>query len=129
MSSMNVAVLMGHLTRTPELKQTKTGSAVCDFRLAVNETYTNRNGEKSEQTLFIDVETWEKQAESCSKFLEKGSLVVVEGRLKLSEWTSEDGQKHSRIFVRALRVQFVGRPRGQEDEASPTAVGQEAVPF
>lgn len=124
MSAMNVTILMGNLTKAPELRHTNGGTAVCEFRIGVNEVFTNRDGEKAEQTLFIDVQSWEKQAESCAKYLEKGSLVVVEGRLKLDQWTSEDGQKHSKIFVRAQRVQFVGRGRGPgdregTDEADP----------
>ena len=109
MISTNVVVLAGHLTRSPELRHTPSGLAVCDMRIAVNDTYMSRSGEKVGSALYADVSVWDRQAEFCGQYLAKGAPVLVEGRLKLDEWKNEDGQHRSRIYVRAHRVQFLAR--------------------
>jgi single-strand DNA-binding protein len=119
MSSLNRLYLMGNLTKDPEVKYLPDGTAVADLRLAVNESYKSRTtGETMEQTCFVDVVAWRKQAETCGQYLSKGSQVLVEGRLHLDEWDAQDGTKRSRLRVRAQRVQFLGSPRNTTDAPS-----------
>ncbi len=120
MSTLNRVFLMGNLTRDPEVRYTPSGTAVGDLGLAVNETYKNKAGETVESTVFVDVEVWARQAETCVEYLYKGSPVFVEGRLKLDQWTNQQGEKRSKLRVRADRVQFLGAPRrGAETADAP----------
>lgn len=111
MSTLNRVFLMGNLTRDPEVRYTPTGTAVGDLGLAINENYKNKAGEMVESTVFVDVEVWARQAETCAEYLYKGSPVFVEGRLKLDQWTNQQGEKRSKLRVRAERVQFLGSPK------------------
>lgn len=106
MASLNKVMLIGNLTRDPELRYTTSGAAVCELGLAVNRKYVMNNQEK-EETTFIDIIVWNKQAESCSKYLQKGKSVFIEGRLKLDNWETKDGEKRSKMRVVAERVQFL----------------------
>lgn len=120
MSTLNRVFLMGNLTRDPEVRYTPSGTAVGDLGLAINENYKNKAGETVESTVFVDVEVWSRQAETCAEYLYKGSPVFVEGRLKLDQWTSPQGEKRSKLRVRADRVQFLGAPkRGAEAADAP----------
>lgn len=112
MASMNRVLLMGNLTRDPEIRQVPSGTSVGDLGLAINETYKNREGEQVESTCFVDVVVWGRQAETCGQYLSKGSPILVEGRLQLDQWEADDGQKRSRLRVRGDRVQFLGRQKG-----------------
>jgi single-strand DNA-binding protein len=118
MASLNKVFLIGNLTRPPELRYTPSGTAVADLRLAVNRNYTTQGGEKREETSFLTVIVWSKQAESCGEYLDKGSPVLIEGRLQTREWEGKDGQKRSVVEVVAERVQFMGRGK----PAAPAAV-------
>lgn len=131
MSSMNHVVLMGNLTRDPESRKTTTGTAVADLGLAVSESYKNKEGQLVESTCFVDVVTWGRQAETCAQYLKKGVPVLVEGRLQLDQWENEAGEKRSKLRVRALSVQFLGRPprRDGTDAAADPAVVAEGGPF
>jgi single-strand DNA-binding protein len=124
MSSINRVFLLGNLTRNPDLRQTASGIPVTDLGVAVNEKFRNKAGEEVETTCFADVVVWGRQAETCSQYLTKGAPVMVEGRLQLDTWETDAGEKRSRIRVRADRVQFIGRPRGQADDGSGAAVVQ-----
>lgn len=117
MSTLNRVFLMGNLTRDPEVRYTPSGTAVGDLGLAVNETYKNKAGETVETTVFVDVEVWARQAETCAEYLHKGSPVFVEGRLKLDQWENQQGEKRSKLRVRAERVQFLGAPKRTSDTA------------
>lgn len=120
MSTLNRVFLMGNLTRDPEVRYTPSGTAVGDLGLAINENYKNKAGETVENTVFVDVEVWARQAETCAEYLYKGSPVFVEGRLKLDQWTNQQGEKRSKLRVRAERVQFLGSPkRGTETGDAP----------
>lgn len=120
MSTLNRVFLMGNLTRDPEVRYTPAGTAVGDLSLAINESYKNKAGEMVESTVFVDVEVWSRQAETCAEYLYKGSPVFVEGRLKLDQWTNQQGEKRSKLRVRADRVQFLGTPRrGAETADAP----------
>lgn len=109
MASLNKVFLIGNLTRDPELRQLPSGTAVCNFRLAVNRRYKTGQGEDREETCFLDIESWGRQAETCSRYLSKGRAVLVEGRLQQDEWTDANtGETRRRLLVRALQVQFLG---------------------
>ena len=107
MANLNKVMLIGNLTRDPELRYLQSGTAVCDFGLAVNRTYTKADGEKIEETLFVDVTAFGRQAEVVSEFLQKGRPIFLEGRLKLDQWTAQDGQKRSKHGVVLERFQFL----------------------
>jgi single-strand DNA-binding protein len=113
MASLNKVLLMGNLTRDPETRFTPSGTAVGDLGLAVNRRFRGTDGQDREETCFVRVTVWGRQAETGGEYLRKGSPVLVEGRLKLDEW-EKDGQKQSRLGVVAERVQFIGAPRGAE---------------
>ena len=125
MMSLNKVLLIGNLTRAPELRYTPSGTAVADLRMAVNRNYSTQSGEKREETCFLTVVVWGKQAESCGEYLDKGSQIFVEGRLQTRDWESKDGQKRSATEVVAERVQFMGRARA----AAPATVPAAAEPF
>jgi len=121
MAAVNFVLLGGRLTRDVRLRELPSGTKVADLGLAVNEEFTNKAGEKTERTTFVDVTAWDKQAETCGQYLAKGSPVLVEGRLQMDEWTSKEGEKRSKIKVRADRVHFLGSPRKTEFGDVPAA--------
>ncbi len=128
MTGFNRVVLMGNLTRDPELRTIPSGSHVADLGLATNERYRNKEGETVETTCFVDVVAWGRQAETCAQYLAKGAPVLVEGRLQLDRWENSEGQKRSKLRVKADRVRFVGTARGQREEAGvPAGAGPAAV--
>ena len=124
MASLNKVFLIGNLTRPPELRYTPSGTAVADLRLAVNRVYSTQGGEKREDTCFLTVVVWGKQAESCGEYLDKGSPILVEGRLQTRDWETKDGQKRNVVEVVAERVQFMGR--GKQPAGAPAAAPAEA---
>jgi len=121
MASLNKVFLIGNLTKQPELRYTPSGTAVADLRLAVNRNYTTQGGEKREEVCFLTVVVWGKQAESCGEYLDKGSPILVEGRLQTREWEAKDGGKRTVIEVVAERVQFMGRGRTAAPATVPVA--------
>ena len=121
MASLNKVFLIGNLTKQPELRYTPSGTAVADLRLAVNRNYTTQGGEKREEVCFLTVVVWGKQAESCGEYLDKGSPILVEGRLQTREWEAKDGGKRTVIEVVAERVQFMGRGRAAAPATVPAA--------
>ena len=108
MANYNKVLLMGNLTRDPELRYTPGGSAVCELGLAVNRQWRNQAGEMQEDTTFVDVTVWGKQAETVNQYLSKGRPIFIEGRLQLDTWETQEGQKRSKIKVVAERFQFLG---------------------
>jgi single-strand DNA-binding protein len=112
-ASLNKVLLMGNLTRDPELRYIPSGAAVANFTLAVNRVYKDNAGEKKEEASFIRVVVWGKMAEVCGEYLGKGKPVLVEGRLKSRTWEAQDGQKRSALDVVATNVQFLGA-RGEK---------------
>ncbi len=124
MSSMNRVFLMGNLTRDPELRHTPSGIAVSDLGIAVSDNYRNKNGEPVERTCFADAVVWGRQAETCCEYLQKGAPILLEGRLQLDQWETDNGEKRSRLRVRADRVQFL--PRANRDSAA-TAIATAAA--
>jgi len=129
MASYNRVLLMGNLTRNPEIRYTPSGTAVADLGLAVNESFKNKAGETVERTCFVDVVVWSRQAETAAEYLHKGSPVFVEGRLQLDQWESQEGEKRSKLRVRADRVQFLGTPgKGAEYADAPAAPPADQTP-
>lgn len=122
---INNVVLAGNTTEDPEIRSTTTGKKIASFRLAVNNPLNDKD------TLFIKVDTWEKQAEFVGNYVKKGSSVSVIGRLKLETW-EKDGRKNSAVIVVADRVNFVGGKKkdaaASEDEALPTVAKAVAKP-
>ena len=102
-------MLIGNLTRDPELRYIPSGSAVASFTLAMNRVYKLQTGEKKEEVSFVKVVVWGRMAETCGEYLKKGSPVFVEGRLQSRSWDGPDGQKRSALEVIAMAVQFLGR--------------------
>lgn len=117
MASYNRVILMGNLTRDPEVKFLPSGTSVANFGLAMNESYVDQQtNERKESVCFVDVEAWGRQAEVIGEHFTKGRPILVEGSLKYDSWEAEDGTKRNRLKVRLQRFQFVGSRR-DEDEA------------
>jgi len=118
MASFNKVLLMGNLTRDPELRFTSNGSALAKFGLAVNRKY--KAGEEwKEEVCFVDITVWGKQAENCAEYLSKGRPVFIEGRLQFSTWETDDGQKRNKLEVVANTVQFLGQGGGGKPGMQP----------
>lgn len=116
MNGYNKVLLMGNLTRDPEVRYTPKGTAVATITLAINRSYTLDSGEQKDEVLFVDVDLWGRQAETAGQYLAKGRPLFVEGRLKQDSWEDkETKQKRSRLKVVCERFQFIGGPgRGAE---------------
>lgn len=131
MANFNKVLLMGNLTKDPELRYTPQGTAVVNLRLAVNRKFKDtRSQEFKDEVCFVTVVVWDKQAETCNQYLHKGSPVFIEGRLQSRSWEDSSGKKHNVLEVRAERFQFLGQaparsgpPAGQPSEEQ-TAVEQ-----
>lgn len=108
MANLNKVFLIGRLTRDPELRFTPQGTPVCDLSIAVNRILRNPDGTQREETSYIDVTVWGRQAEIAAQYLKKGRETFVEGRLTQDRWESPDGQKRTKLKVTAERVQFLG---------------------
>src|SRR6476469_4398431 len=114
MASFNKVILLGNLTRDPEVRYTPKGTAVTELGMAVNRVYTAENGEKREETTFVDVTLWGRTAEIAGEYLRKGRPVFIEGRLQLDTWDDkQSGQKRSKLKVVGEGLQLLGgRPGG-----------------
>jgi single-strand DNA-binding protein len=122
MASFNKVILVGNLTRDPELRYTPKGTAIAKIRLAVNRVWTNDAGEKKEEVTFVDVEVWGRTAENVGQYMRKGRPILIEGRLKLDQWDDKQtGQKKSRLGVVAETVQFLGSAPGAGEGGAPAA--------
>ncbi|HEX7448104.1 MAG TPA: single-stranded DNA-binding protein [Pirellulales bacterium] len=112
MASFNRVILLGNVTRDPELRYTPSGTAVTDIGLAVNDYRKGPNGESVEETTFVDITLWGRTAEVASEYLNKGAPCLIEGRLKLDQWQDKEGQKRSRLKVIGERLQLLGTKGG-----------------
>ena len=127
MANLNKVLLLGNVTRDPEVRYTPKGSAVCDLGVAVNRAYTTDSGEKREEVTFVDVTLWGRTAEVASEYLKKGRPVFVEGRLQMDTWDDkQSGQKRTRLRVVAENMQLLGgrssggaEPIGESRPTSP----------
>jgi single-strand DNA-binding protein len=136
MANFNKVLLMGNLTRDPQLSYTPSQTAVVDFGLAVNRRWTGRDGESKEETCFVDCRAFGRQAENINKYLTKGRGVFVEGRLTFNTWTAQDGTKRSKHRVTVENFQFLGAAAdagraapdaGEAERAADT--GGDDIPF
>jgi single-strand DNA-binding protein len=112
MANINRVVLVGNLTRDPELRHTPSGTAVCKLRLAVNTRQKDAQGNWGDKPNYFDVTVWGNQGESCAQFLSKGRPVGVDGRLDWREWEAQDGTKRQAVEIIADTVQFLGSREG-----------------
>jgi single-strand DNA-binding protein len=138
MASFNKVILLGNLTRDPEVRYTPKGTAVTELGMAVNRVYTAENGEKREETTFVDVTLWGRTAEIAGEYLKKGRPVFIEGRLQLDTWDDKtSGQKRSKLKVVGEGLQLIGsRPGGGggggggggDDEGSSASRPSKSVP-
>lgn len=108
MGSFNKVILMGNLTRDPQLKYLPSNTAVCEFGLAVNHRWRDREGNQRDEVCFVDVSAFGRQGETINQYLSKGQPILVEGRLKFDTWTAQDGTKRSKHGVVLDRFTFVG---------------------
>jgi single-strand DNA-binding protein len=123
MAYLNKVFLIGNLTRDPELRVTPKGTAICQFGIAVNRQFKDESGATRDETTFVDIEAWGKQGELVSKYLSKGSLAMVEGRLKFDQWEDKtSGQKRSKLKVVLDNVQFLSS-RGGAGGGAPGGPG------
>ena len=121
MASLNKVMLIGNLTRDPEVKYTPKGTAVAEIAIAINRNYTGADGQKKEEVTFIDVTLWERLAEIAGEYLKKGRPVFIEGRLQLDTWDDKaTGQKRSRLRVRAEQMQLLGSREGGGGGGAPS---------
>jgi len=118
MANLNKVLIIGNLTRDPELRYTPGGTAVANLRLATNRRYKDKAGELKQEVCYLTVVAWDKQAEVCNQYLHKGSPLFVEGRLQSRQWDGPDGKKRSVIEIRAERIQFLGAPAGKTESVS-----------
>ncbi len=129
MASFNKVILLGNLTRDPELRYTPKGQAVARLGLAVNRSYKTESGETKEEVTFIDIDAWGKQAELIGQYLKKGNPLFVEGRLKLDQWDDKNtGQKVTKLRVVMEGFQFVGGNRSGEGGGQGSGMGSPAAP-
>ena len=121
MASFNKVILMGNLTRDPDMRTVGSGMKVARLRLAVNERRRDRDGQLQDFPIFVDVDVWDKSAELCGQYLVKGSGILVEGRLQQDTW-EKDGAKHSALKVRATAVKFLSSRGDRPAAAAPASV-------
>jgi single-strand DNA-binding protein len=122
MASFNRVILLGNLTRDPELRYIPSGTAVTEIGLAVNDRRKGANGEWIEETTFVDVTLWGRTAEVATEYLSKGSQVLIEGRLKLDSWQDKEGQKRSKLRVVGDQMRMLGS-KGQKGGGKPAGRG------
>ncbi len=129
MANFNRVILAGNLTRDPELSYTPANTPVCKFGLAINRQWTDRqSNEKRSETTFVDCTAFARQAEVINQYLKKGRPVLIEGRLQFSQWTTQEGQKRSKLEVIAERFEFLGGRQDGDGGGGGSDGGQQAPP-
>lgn len=145
---LNKVLMVGNLTRDPEMRYSGSGTGICKLGMALNRKYRKQDGEMQEETTFVDITVFGRQAETCNEYLKKGSGALIEGRLNYESWQAQDGSKRNKLTVVAERVQFMprsggggggggyggGQNQGQQNHSmDPPGAGQESfdddVPF
>jgi single-strand DNA-binding protein len=126
---LNRAQIIGNLGQDPELRYTGSGTAVCNLRVATNESYTDRDGETVQKTEWHTVVAWEGLAEVCAEHLEKGSQVYVEGKMETREWTDRDDNERQKTQIRASEVMFLDASRQQVEARQSGKKGSEEETF
>lgn len=128
MASFNKVILVGNLTRDPELRYTPKGTAIAKIGVAVNRVWTTETGEKKEEVTFVDVDVFGRTAENVGQYMRKGRPILIEGRLRLDQWDDKQtGQKKSKLGVVAETVQFLGSAQGGGEGGTP-APARRAAP-
>jgi single-strand DNA-binding protein len=128
MASFNKVILVGNLTRDPELRYTPKGTAIAKIGVAVNRVWTTETGEKKEEVTFVDVDVFGRTAENVGQYMRKGRPILIEGRLRLDQWDDKQtGQKKSKLGVVAETVQFLGSAPGGGEGGAP-APARRAAP-
>jgi single-strand DNA-binding protein len=125
-ASINRVVLVGNLTRDPELRHTPSGTPVCSLRLAVNTRRKDETGQWTDKPNYFDITVWGQQGENCAQYLAKGRPVAIDGRLEWREWEAQDGSKRQAVEVVAESVQFLGG-RGDGESSSYVPAGATAA--
>ena len=129
---VNKAFIIGNLGQDPELRYTGSGTAVCTFSIATNESYEDRDGNLVERTEWHNIETWGRTAENCEEYLSKGRTVFVEGKIQTDSWEDRDGNNRKTTKIRAFQVQFLGsgqgQSRGQSSQSTNNEFNQERPP-
>lgn len=126
MASFNKVILVGNLTRDPEVRYTPKGMAIAKLGLAVNRTWRTETGESKEEVTFVDIDAFGKQAETIAQYMRKGNPMLIEGRLRLDQWDDKQtGQKRSRLGVVLESFQFLG---GARPEGAPEGATRRAAP-
>ena len=125
MTNLNRVLLIGNLTKDPELRYTPSDTPVANLRMAVNSSYKSQSGEKKDEVCYVTIVVWSRQAEICNQYLKKGRSVFVEGRLIYRQWEAE-GKTRSTMEVRADRVQFLGAPGGGSGSGAGRESGEPA---
>ena len=125
MASLNKMTIIGNLGADPEVRYLDGGAVVAQFNVATTEKYTNRNGEKVEQTEWFRVELWNDQAKVAEKYLKKGNPVYIEGRLRTEIWTDKEGKERTSLRVRANLMQLLGSPNDRQDDGYSEAPRQQ----
>ena len=140
MAAYNRVILMGNLTRDPQLSVLPSNTPVCEFGLAVNRRWRGQDGNMQDEVCYVDCSAYGRQAETFNQYMSKGRPVLVEGRLRFRQWETEDGQKRSKLSVVVERFQFVGQSQGARSTApgeagpanaagpAPAGPGAEAPP-
>lgn len=123
MANLNRVFLIGNLTRDPEIRYIPSGKAVADLSMAINRKYRTTSGEVKEETCYVGVVVWERQAETAGEYLKKGSSIMVEGSLRYEQW-EKDGEKKSRLRVNADRIQFLDRLKRPLEPSEAAEAGQ-----
>lgn len=122
MATFNKIILIGNLTRDPEIRQLPTGQSTCRLGIATNRQFTNKQtGNLTQEVCFVDVDVWGPQVETCRQFLQKGKQVFIEGRLKYDQWEDAQGQKKSKHSIIAESVRFLGLSSRNDDVNSNLA--------
>jgi single-strand DNA-binding protein len=141
MSDFNKVILMGRLTAKPELRFTSGGDAVATLRIASSRRFKTKSGDEKEDSVFIDVTVWRKQAETCAEHLVKGQKVLIEGRLTMRQWETQTNEKRTTYEIQAESVSFLDKPRGasaggdsrapisDNDVPAPSSSDEEEIPF
>ena len=117
--NLNRVCLAGHLTRDPALRKTNGGTPVADLGLAINESYTDKDGKTVPQTCFVDLVAWGRTAAAASEHLRKGDPLLAEGSLVMDQWETPQGEKRSKVRMRAARLHFLGAKRNGTEAARP----------
>lgn len=128
MASYNRVILLGNLTRDPELSYTPSSTPICKFGLATNRKWRDQSGEMREETCFVDCTAFGRRAETLNQYMRKGRPLLVEGRLQFSQWTNQEGQKRSKLEVVVDNFTFMGGPRADQGDQPAAASAPASAP-